>query len=68
MRQFLDSLTTRQRQIFLARYWYCRTSSQIAKQFGLPRWWVSRMLKSFRGQLEADAFVQLRPWLEESAP
>ena len=68
MRQFLESLSSQQRQIFLARYWDCLTSSQIAKQFGLPRWRVNRMLKSFRGRLGADAFLQLHLCLEEATP
>lgn len=49
---FLDTLTTENRVIFMRRYWFCDTYTQIAARVGLTEKTVSVRLTRIRRQLK----------------
>lgn len=58
--RFLDSLPETERRIFLCRYWYLDSISDIAERFGFSQSKVTSMLHRTRGkirtQLEKEGF------------
>ncbi len=59
---FLRSLPRQQRQVFVCRYWYCDSISQISTDFGFSQSKVKMMLLRIRKQLmtylvEKEVFV-----------
>lgn len=49
---FLDTLSQEKCNIFLCRYWYALSVSEIAKQFGMSVGNVSVTLNRIRGKLK----------------
>lgn len=52
VRQFLDSLSETERNIFVCRYWYLDSTTDIAKRFSFSENKVSTMLHRTRAKLE----------------
>ena len=50
---FVRSLSTKKRDIFVRRYWYADSVSEIAKDYGMLQGSVSKMLERTRKQLKA---------------
>lgn len=50
---FVRSLSTEKRNIFVRRYWYAASVSEIAKDYGMKQGSVSKMLERTRKQLKA---------------
>ncbi|MBQ6431123.1 MAG: sigma-70 family RNA polymerase sigma factor [Oscillospiraceae bacterium] len=53
LRQFLSTLDTTRKNVFLCRYWYFDTEPEIAKRFGFSRVKVASMLHRTRKQLKS---------------
>ena len=55
---FLASLSTKDRKIFVMRYWYMYSSADIGKEMrmsdGVVRMKLSRMRKTFKNHLEKE--------------
>lgn len=49
---FLDKLPTRQRQLFVGRYWGCRNLAELAARFGMSQSGVSESLAGTRKKLK----------------
>ena len=49
---FLDTLSSKKRSIFVSRYWYSDSISDIAKQYGMKENTVSMMLSRLRRKLQ----------------
>lgn len=50
---FIRSLSTEKRNMFVRRYWYADSVSEIAKDYGMLQGSVSKMLERTRKQLKA---------------
>ena len=53
LERYLEQLELRQRQVFLLRYWYAHTPSEIGSQLGMTRQQVNSMLFGLRKRLKA---------------
>ncbi len=51
LNRFLYTLTDQERRVFLCRYWYCDTVSDICRRFGYGNSKVKMMLLRTRGKL-----------------
>ena len=54
MSRFLSSLSKRNRQLFLCRYWYAMSVKECSAAFGLSESGVKTMLHRLRGKLKAQ--------------
>ncbi len=64
LRQFLFTLGSAQRNVFLCRYWYFDTEPEIAKRFGFSRAKVASMLHRTRKQLKS--YLKERGYSDET--
>ena len=53
LNRFLGSLSVRDRQIFVRRYFWCQDAAKIAEEMGLKRNSVNVMLHRMRNRLKA---------------